>query len=63
MRLQMDRTSKTVLGEMMEVMAAINEDVEKWADKNNKSAAARIRKATLNFEKLGKEFRKLSVKE
>mgnify|MGYP003583102621 CR=1 FL=1 len=59
----MDRTSKTVLGEMMEVMAAINEDVEKWADKNNKSAAARIRKATLNFEKLGKEFRKLSVKE
>ena len=59
----MGRTSKTVLGEMMEVMAAINEDVDKWADNNNKSAAARIRKATLNFEKLGKEFRKLSVKE
>lgn len=59
----MDRTSKIVLGEMLEVMAEINEDVEKWADKNNKSAAARIRKATLTLEKLGKEFRKLSVKE
>ncbi len=59
----MERTSKVVLEEMMGIMAEINEDAEKWADKNNKSAGARVRKATLTLEKLGKEFRKLSVKE
>ena len=59
----MDRTSKTVLTEMQEVFNAILEDGVKWAEKDNNSAAARIRKATLALEKLGKEFRKLSVKE
>ena len=59
----MDRTSKTVFAEMQEVFNAILEDGVKWAEKDNNSAAARIRKATLALEKLGKEFRKLSVKE
>ena len=59
----MERTSKDVWAEMIEIMAEITENAEKWADKNNKSAGARVRKATLAFERLGKEFRKLSVKE
>lgn len=59
----MDRTSETVLAEMEEVFNTMMEDAEKWVEKDNNSAAARIRKATLAFEKLGKEFRKLSVKE
>lgn len=59
----MDRTSKTVFAEMQEVFNAILEDGVKWVEKDNNSAAARVRKATLALEKLGKEFRKLSVKE
>lgn len=59
----MDKNSKAVLEEMKVVMNSIVEDSVKWLEKDNKSAAARIRKATLSLEKLGKEFRKLSVKE
>jgi len=59
----MDRTSKTVLTEMQELFNAMMEDGEKWIEKDNNSAAARVRKSTLALEKLGKEFRKLSVKE
>ena len=59
----MGRDSKIVLEEINSLIASMEEDSVKWLEKENKSAAARIRKATLQLEKLGKEFRKLSVKE
>lgn len=40
-------------------MAAISADIDKV---ENKSAAMRVRKATLELEKLGKQYRKESVK-
>ena len=40
-------------------IAAIEADIEKTG---NKAAMARVRKATLALEKLGKEYRKVSVK-
>lgn len=40
-------------------MAAISADIDKV---DNKSAAMRVRKATLELEKLGKQYRKESVK-
>lgn len=41
---------------------AFKADAEK-AVNGNKAAAARCRKATLELEKLGKEFRKVSISE
>ncbi|MBR5700325.1 MAG: histone H1 [Bacteroidales bacterium] len=40
-------------------LAAILADIDKL---ENKAAKARVRKATLALEKLGKEYRKVSVK-
>ena len=40
-------------------LAAISADIDKV---ENKAAKARVRKATLALEKLGKEYRKISVK-
>lgn len=40
-------------------MAAISADIDKV---DNKSAAMRVRKATLELEKLGKQYRKETVK-
>ena len=40
-------------------IAAISADIDKV---ENKAAKARVRKATLCLEKLGKEYRKVSVK-
>ncbi|MBO4595801.1 MAG: histone H1 [Bacteroidales bacterium] len=40
-------------------LAAISADIDKV---ENKAAKARVRKATLALEKLGKEYRKVSVK-
>ena len=54
---------------MEELIAKINavavafEEDSKKALAGNKSAAVRCRKATLELEKLGKEFRKVSVAE
>lgn len=45
-----------------ETAAAFAADSEK-AVAGNKAAAARCRKATLELEKLGKEFRKVSIAE
>lgn len=45
-----------------DIAAAFAADAEK-ALAGNKSAAARCRKATLELEKLGKEFRKVSISE
>lgn len=60
-------TSKTNNNTIMEEIiknikaqiAAIEADIDKTG---NKAAMARVRKATLALEKLGKEFRKVSVK-
>ena len=45
---------------MIATMDAIREDINKV---DNKAAQARVRKATLELEKLGKEYRKVSVAE
>jgi hypothetical protein len=44
---------------MNEVMAAIQADINKV---DNKAAQARVRKLTLEFEKLGKAYRKETCK-
>lgn len=44
---------------MNEVMAAIQADINKV---DNKAAQARVRKLTLEFEKLGKTYRKETCK-
>ena len=59
----MERTSITVLSEMQEIIDTMTDDSIKWVEKGNSSASARLRKSTLALERLGKEFRKLSVKE
>lgn len=52
---------------MTELIAKINEQIAALsaelakAETGNKAAAARARKITLELEKLGKEFRKVSV--
>ena len=59
----MERTSKVVFGEISEVFSAMDVDGMQWIENDIKSAAARVRKASLTMEKLCKEFRKLSVVE
>ena len=59
----MERTSKIVFEEMQAVINTMIEDNIAWVEKSNKSAAARVRKATLVLAKLGKEYRQLSVDE
>ena len=44
------------------ILDALKADLAKAAE-GNKAAAARARKATLELEKVGKEFRKVSVAE
>lgn len=53
---------KETIAKMNEVIAALTADLAK-ANEGNKAAAARARKATLELEKLGKEFRKASIAE
>ena len=48
-----------IIAKMKEQIAAIGKDIDKV---DNKAAKARVRKATLAFEKLAKEYRKESVK-
>ena len=59
----MGRDSKEVFTEMTNVMNELNTNSEKWFEKGNKSAAGKMRKSTLALDKLGKEFRSLSVAE
>lgn len=61
--IRMSRNSKEVLEEMKVLMDTILYEGEKWTEKDTKTAAAKVRKATSGLEKLGKEFRKLSVAE
>ena len=53
---------------MKELVAKIQEQIDAYAEnaglqveKNNKAAGARARKASLELEKLLKEFRKVSI--
>ena len=48
-----------IIAELKAQIAAINADIDKV---DNKAAKARVRKATLAFEKAAKEYRKISVK-
>jgi len=47
-----------IIAQMKEQIAAITADIDKV---DNKAARARVRKATLALEKLGKEYRKASI--
>ena len=49
-----------LINNMKAQIEAILADIEKT--ETNKSAAMRVRKATLELEKLGKQYRKESVK-
>ena len=53
---------KETSAKITEVMAVLQAERAKAAE-GNKAAAARARKATLELEKLGKEFRKQSIAE
>lgn len=48
-----------IIAKIKEQIAAVCADIDKVG---NKAAQARVRKATLALEKLGKEYRKISVK-
>ena len=53
---------KEIIAKIDAVVDALKIDLAKAAA-GNKAAAARARKATLELEKLGKEFRKVSIAE
>ena len=53
---------KETIAKMNEVMASLQAELAKAAE-GNKAAESRARKATLELEKLGKEFRKQSIAE
>jgi hypothetical protein len=50
---------KELIVKLNELVDEIKVDLEK--SEANKAAAARVRKATLEFEKVAKEFRKASI--
>lgn len=50
---------KELIAKINELVDAIKADIEK--SESNKAAAARVRKATLDLEKVGKEYRKASI--
>lgn len=47
-----------IIEKMMAAMEAVNADINKVG---NKAAQARVRKATLELEKLGKAYRRASL--
>lgn len=53
---------KETIAKINEVLAVLQAELAKVGE-GNKAAAARARKATLELEKLGKEFRKVSIAE
>ena len=50
---------EAIIAKIKEQIAVIEKDIEKV---DNKAAKARVRKATIELAKLGKEYRKISVK-
>ena len=49
---------EAIIAKIKEQIAAIEKDIDKI---DNKAAKARVRKATLALEKIGKEYRKASI--
>jgi hypothetical protein len=47
-----------IIAQLKEQIAAVMNDIDKV---DNKAARARVRKATLALEKIGKEYRKASI--
>lgn len=54
---------KELLASINESLATFTENAEAQAEKGNKAAGGRARKASLELEKLLKQFRKVSVEE
>ena len=54
---------KELVSKIQEVYAALATDAALQIEKGNKAAGTRARKASLELEKLMKEFRKISLKE
>ena len=52
-----------LLTQIQDVYAAFSTDAVLQIEKNNKAAGTRARKASLELEKLMKEFRKVSLEE
>lgn len=52
-----------LLTQIQDVYAAFSTDAVLQIEENNKAAGTRARKASLELEKLMKEFRKLSLEE
>lgn len=52
-----------LLTQIQDVYATFSTDAVLQIEKNNKAAGTRARKASLELEKLMKEFRKLSLEE
>lgn len=54
---------KELLASINESLATFTENAEAQVEKGNKAAGGRARKASLELEKLLKQFRKVSVEE
>lgn len=54
---------KNLVAKINEQIAIFSENAELQVEKGNKAAGTRARKASLDLEKLMKEFRKASVEE
>lgn len=54
---------KELVEKLNEVFAAFTEDANLQLEKGNKAAGTRARKASLEIEKMMKEFRKVSLEE
>lgn len=52
---------KELVAKINDVVAAFQADAQSQVEKGNKAAGARARKASLELEKLLKEFRKESI--
>jgi len=50
-----------IMKEIVDQMNAIMDAIKADLGKDTKAAAARVRKATLEFEKVGKAYRKASI--
>lgn len=54
-------TMKELVAKINEAFESFSKDAELQVEKGNKAAGTRARKASLELEKLMKEFRKVSV--
>jgi len=56
-----ENTMKDLLTKIKGEIAAFSENADKQVENGNKAAGTRARKASLELEKLLKEFRKVSI--